>query len=88
MTAKDVLLTARLAQLDSDRQQHGLGYRLYALTPRLKDGGPVDLDAADAAFLQQRLEAVGFPPLTLGQMTDLLNGRTGPSAEAASPATT
>jgi hypothetical protein len=73
--AKDILVGACLTPLDSDRQQPGQAYRLYTLAHQLNPGGAVDLDASDIAFLQQRVEALGFPPLTVGQITDLLNGR-------------
>lgn len=75
LLAKDIVITACLTPLEGDRQQAGLGYRLYTLARRLHDGGVVDLTAEDAAFLLQRVEAIGYPPLTVGQMTDLLNGR-------------
>lgn len=78
---KDVLVTACLTPLEVDRHQTGLAYRLYTLAHQLQFGGEVDLEASDAAFLQQRVEAVGFPPLTVGQVTDWLNGRSAPSAK-------
>lgn len=79
---KNVLVTACLTPLDSDRQQQGLAYRLYNLAQQLNAGGAVDVAAEDAAFLQQRVEAVGFPPLTVGQVCDLLNGRPDKAAGA------
>jgi hypothetical protein len=75
LLSKDILLTACLSPLESDRHQQGLAYRLYTLAHKLKDGGILDFEAADASFLQQRVEAVGFPPLVVGQLTDLLNAR-------------
>src|SRR6202008_1977076 len=58
----------------------GLAYRLYTLANLVHVGGELDIEAADAAFLQQRVETVGFSPLAVGQLTDLLNARSGPTA--------
>lgn len=80
---KDVLLMACLASLETDRQQQGLAYRLYTLANLVHAGGELDIEAADAAFLQQRVEAVGFSPLAVGQLTDLLNARGGPTSSQA-----
>lgn len=77
--SKDILVMACLTSLEGDRQQQGLAYRLYTLANLIHRGGELDIEASDAAFLQQRVEAVGFSPLAVGQLTELLNARTGPT---------
>lgn len=74
LTVKEVLITACINPQDQDRTVPGQSYRLYKLAQGLYAGGEVTIDPSDATFLRDRVESSGYPPMTVGQITDLLNG--------------
>lgn len=85
LTLARACATALITPQQGDGDTPGLGYQLYTLAHRVKDGGEVDLPAEDVALLKSRVER-HYMPWVVGQVWDLLEGTDAAAAvKAAGP---